>query len=340
MEVQKMPAIKYQKFPMSDKTWDASKNEKNLKSGQDRAYYEKCYAWRDPDADDTTKAAYKFIHNEVDSDGNIGDANIKACQSGIGVLNGAMGGADIPDADRKGIYNHLAKHLKDADIEPAELKSRSKILSSHEVRAFSMPDLKANDEGSTVEGHAAVYGQTTDIGPFEETIARGAFDKTDFTDVLFSVNHDLSRIPLARSRNNNANSTLQLSVDEVGLAMRAKIDLDNNPQAKALYSAIKRGDINGMSFIFEIADDEWVGMDTDHPHRTINAINKVYEVSAVSFPAYDGTDINARSQKVLDSAKNALVSARAKAGEPENERSQNNDNIELERLKYELLLNL
>ena len=335
-----MPAIKYQKFSMSDKDWDASKNESNLKAGQDRAYYEKAYAWRDPDKDDTTKAAYKFIHNEVDSDGNIGDANIKACQSGIGVLNGAMGGAKIPDADRKAVYNHLAHHLRDADIEPAELKSRSKILGSHEMRAFSMPDLKADEEGSTVEGHAAVFGQTTDLGMFDETIARGAFDKTDFTDVLFSVNHDLSRIPLARSRNNNANSTLQLSVDNMGLAMRAKLDLDNNPQAKALYSAIQRGDISGMSFIFNIADDEWTGMDTDHPHRTINTISKVYEVSAVSFPAYDGTDINARSQKVLENAKNALESARAKAGEPENERSKNNDNIELERLKYEMLLNL
>ena len=336
-----MPAISYKKYPMSDKTWDASKNEANLKSGQDRNYYEKAYAWIDPDADDTTKAAYKFIHAEVAADGTVGDTNIKACQSGIGVLNGAMGGTNIPDADRQGVYNHLAKHLKDAGLEPAELKSRSKpIKGSHEMRAFPMPDLQADPTGNTIEGHAAVFGQTTNIcGCFDETIARGAFDKTDFTDVVLSVNHDISKIPLARSRNNTKNSTLQLSVDDMGLNTRSVLDIENNPEAKALYSAIQRGDMSGMSFIFDVSDDAWTGEDTNHPARTITGIGKVYEVSVVSFPAYDGTDINARSHSALESAQNALVSARAKAGEPENERSTNT-NIELERLKYELLMDL
>ena len=336
-----MSAIKYQKFAMSDNEWDVGKNEKNLKSGQDRAYYEKCYAWRDPDADDTTKSAYKFLHNEVDSDGNIGDANIKACQSIVGILNGAMGGTNIPDADRQGVYNHVARHLKDAGLEPAELKSRSKpIKGSHEMRAFPMPDLQADPTGNTIEGHAAVFGQTTNIcGCFDETISRGAFDKTDFTDVVLSVNHDISKIPLARSRNNTKNSTLQLSVDDMGLDTRSVLDIENNQEAKALYSAIQRGDMSGMSFIFDVSDDAWTGEDTDHPARTITGIGKVYEVSVVSFPAYDGTDINARSQSALESAKRALESARAKAGEPENERSTNT-NIELERLKYELLMDL
>lgn len=309
-----MPAIPYKKYPTSDKPWDGPANEANLKTGQDKDYYSKAYAWIDPKGDETTKSAYRFIHAEVDSDGNIGDTNIKACQSGIAVLNGAMGGTTIPDADRQGVYDHLAKHLKDAGVEPADLKKRSKPLKgSQEMRAFSMPDLQADDTGNTVEGHAAIYGQTVSIaGLWNETIARGAFDKTNFDDVLFDLNHDLDSLPLARSRRNTANSTLQLTLDDKGLAIRASLDVENNPDAKALYNSIKRGDISGMSFIFDVADDEWVGMDTDMPSRTIKSVGRVYEVAAVSMPAYPGTDISARGSDALDNARRVLENARSR----------------------------
>jgi len=211
-----------------------------------------------------------------------------------------------------------------------------------EKRAFSMPDLQANGEGNVIQGHAAVFGQTTNMyGCWNETIARGAFDKTDFTDVLFSVNHDLSEIPLARSRNNNANSTLQLQVDDQGLNTRAVLDIENNGDAKALYGSVQRGDMNGMSFIFSVREDEWTGLDTDMPSRTIIDIAKVYEVSAVSFPAYDGTDINARDASVLESAKKVLESVRAAELESSGEQRQTtNEALELERLKAQLLMRL
>ncbi len=204
---------------------------------------------------------------------------------------------------------------------------------SHEMRAFSMPDLKADDTGNTVEGHAAVFGETYDMYWYTETIARGAFDKTDFTDVLFSINHDLKKLPLARSRNNNANSTLQLQVDDTGLNTRAVLDIENNSEAKALYSSIQRGDMNGMSYIFTVRNHEWTGLDTDKPSRTITDIAKVYEVSAVSMPANPGTDINARSQTELESAKGALESARAKAGELGEQRE-----LEILKLKTNILM--
>lgn len=209
-----------------------------------------------------------------------------------------------------------------------------------EIRAFSMPDLKTDTEGNVIEGHAAVFGQATSIGGwYNETIERGAFDKTDFTDVLFSVNHDLSKIPLARSRNNNANSTLQLQVDDQGLNTRATLDIEKNNEAQALYSAVSRGDINGMSFIFTVREDEWTGLDTDTPSRTIKDIAKVYEVSAVSFPAYDGTDICARSDDALDSAKKALENARAKGLESSENEQRNTNTLEFERLKAQILIN-
>jgi HK97 family phage prohead protease len=188
------------------------------------------------------------------------------------------------------------------------------ILGERELRAFSMPDLSADSEGNVLQGHAAVFGQSYDMyGLWTETIARGAFDNTDFTDVLFDVNHDLSRIPLARSRNNNSNSTLQLQVDDQGLATRAALDVENNGDAKALYSAVGRGDISGMSYIFAVRKDEWTGLDSDMPQRTITDIAKVYEVSAVSMPANPGTDISARSADALESAKRVLESARRAA---------------------------
>ncbi|MNI78955.1 Caudovirus prohead protease [compost metagenome] len=92
---------------------------------------------------------------------------------------------------------------------------------------------------------------------------------------------------------------------------RAELDVDNNMEAKALYSAVNRNDISGMSFIFSVRDETWEGLDTDLPTRRIKDIAKVFEISAVSFPAYVGTDINARDQQALDSARAALESARS-----------------------------
>ena len=204
---------------------------------------------------------------------------------------------------------------------------------TQETRAFLMPDLTADESGNIVEGHAAVFDQTYDMYWYTEEIVRGAFDKTDFKNVLFSINHDLSKIPLARSRNNNANSTLQLQVDDQGLATKAVLDTENNVDAKALYNSIKRGDMDGMSYIFYTGKDEWIGLDTDKPHRRITEIAKVIEVSAVSMPANEGTDINARSQSELDSCKIALENARAKAGQLEEQRE-----IEILKLKNQNLM--
>lgn len=194
------------------------------------------------------------------------------------------------------------------------MKNKTQLpkMGTKEYRSFGMPDLTVQPEGNVLEGHAAIFDQTTDIGGmFNEIIERGAFDKTDFTDVMMSINHNLDMIPLARSWNNNANSTLQLHVDNTGLAIRANLDIDNNQEAKALYSSIQRGDINGMSFIFYVRGENWEGLDTETPIRHITDIAKVIEVSAVSFPAYEQTDISARSLETLDSAKKTLDSAKA-----------------------------
>lgn len=105
----------------SRKPWAGPRMEKKLGDSPAKTL-RKAYAWADPDGDPDAKASYKFIHHEVTADGQVAAANVKACTSGIGVLNGARGGSNVPAEDRKGIYNHLAKHLRDAGETPAPLK--------------------------------------------------------------------------------------------------------------------------------------------------------------------------------------------------------------------------
>ena len=180
-----------------------------------------------------------------------------------------------------------------------ELERRSY---SFEVRA------EETEQGSIITGRPIVYNSRTDLGWYDEIIEPGALNNTDLTDVRFLVNHDTSKIPLARSRNNNGNSTMQLSVDNDGMSIRVTLDTENNSEARALYSAVKRGDISGMSFMFAIRDEEWDDLDSDHPIRHIKDISTVVEVSAVTFPAYESTEINARSKAALDNARSTLDS--------------------------------
>ncbi len=200
------------------------------------------------------------------------------------------------------------------------------------IRSFGMADIRADEDGHFIEGHAAVYNQRTNIGNwFYEVIERGAFDETDFDDVLFSANHEWDKIPLARSRSNSGNSTMKLNIDEKGLYVKADLDIDNNSVARSLYSSVQRGDIDGMSFIFHVEGERWVDLDTDMPTRYVSKIKRVREVSAVNYPAYEGTDINARDKQALDSAKQALDNARSK------ELDSSKEQLELLRLKTQIL---
>jgi HK97 family phage prohead protease len=183
--------------------------------------------------------------------------------------------------------------------------------------------------GSMITGRPIVYDSMTDLGYFNEIIERGALNKTDLRDVRFLVNHDLSKIPLARSRRNNANSTMQMTVDDEGMSIRVNLDTENNAEARSLYSAVERGDITGMSFCFSVDSEEWDNLESDHPTRRIKEIGSVVEVSAVTFPAYDATEINARSKEALDNARSAVETARQ-------QRATSVDTDEKEKLKLQI----
>lgn len=198
--------------------------------------------------------------------------------------------------------------------------------------AFEVRAEQDDKHGAIITGTPIVYESKTDLFDFFEIIDRGALDKADLTDVRFLVNHDTSKIPLARSRRNNENSTMQLSVDKDGMKIRVDLDVENNAEAKALYSAVQRGDITGMSFMFAIREDSWEDLDTDKPTRHIRAIDTVVEVSAVTFPAYEETDIQARNKQALENARQTLDSVRQKRG-----KSVDTDQITLEKEKIKIL---
>ena len=105
----------------STKAWAGPRMETKLGDAPAKVLRQ-AYAWVDPDGDPDTKRSYKFIHHQVGPRREVGPANVKACTSGIGVLNGAPGGVDVPTEHRERIYNHLARHLRDAGEEPATLK--------------------------------------------------------------------------------------------------------------------------------------------------------------------------------------------------------------------------
>lgn len=185
-----------------------------------------------------------------------------------------------------------------------------------EIRAFHF-DVRAEeneDNGKFITGRPVVYGSETDLGEFREIIEQGALDNTDLKDIPLFVNHNIDMIPLARSRNNTDNSTMQLSPDNEGMEMRANLDTENNADAKSLWSATGRGDIGGMSFMFDVEQEEWQELDSEKPLRIIKAIRKIWEVSAVVFPAYNETSLSVATRSradVLENAKATLENVKA-----------------------------
>jgi HK97 family phage prohead protease len=149
------------------------------------------------------------------------------------------------------------------------------------------PELRAGDNGKTISGYAAIFNDVADIGgSFREVIAPGAFKDTLAGDIRALVDHDSGRV-IGRS----TAGTLRLNEDDKGLAV--EIDLPDTTDGRDLAVSLTRGDISGMSFGFRVTRDEW-DETGDIPTRTIRSV-ELFEVSAVAFPAYEGTELALRS---------------------------------------------
>lgn len=149
----------------------------------------------------------------------------------------------------------------------------------------------AGENGLVLEGLPIVFNQPTKIndpkGKYTEVITPGALASADLTDTRLLYNHDTSKVPLAK-----APKTMQLVNSPAGLKMVAQ--LPDTEEARSVHTAVKRGDLSGMSFSFKVPP----GGDRYDPRtntRTINKIEKVYEISIVPFPAYPQTSIEARA---------------------------------------------
>lgn len=175
-----------------------------------------------------------------------------------------------------------------------------------ELRALDSP---VDDNALILEGRPIIYNQQTVIkeafGSYNEIIKPGALDDADLSDTRLLYNHDLNRVPLARTP-----KTMQLTVDPAGLKMVAL--LPNTAEGQAAYTAVKRGDITGMSFAF-VVEKGGSQYDPKTNTRTITKIRKLLECSLVPFPAYPLTSVEARSEiqgvwnKLNDPARKALI---------------------------------
>ena len=193
-----------------------------------------------------------------------------------------------------------------------------------EVRAA-----ETEEKGAVITGYPIVFEQETDLGFCREVIDGGSMgDGSVLRDVALLANHDFGMIPMARSRRNNDSSTMKLTPDQYGVAMRALLDIINNPRAQEAYSAVMRGDITGMSFAFIVNEERWTDLDTDKPLRRIMSFSYLPEVSLVSDPAYKGTSVQAASEgDALDSVRASLESARKQLAE-ERAKTQENERRE------------
>lgn len=158
-----------------------------------------------------------------------------------------------------------------------------------EKRSGAPAELRVHENGEVrVAGHAAVFNQEADIaGLFRERIEPGAFrDAIGRDDVVFLVNHD--GLPLARTRS----GTLTLREDNVGLFMETTLDAAD-PDVQSIIRKMQRGDLDKMSFAFAADLQEWDDSG-DVPIRTIKRA-RLFDVSIVTTPAYEGTDIGIRN---------------------------------------------
>lgn len=148
-------------------------------------------------------------------------------------------------------------------------------------------EVRAADKPLTLTGVAVVFNQPADLGSIKEVIAPDALRGLDLNDIVLITNHDGGQIPLARSP-----KTLSLTVTEQGLEMSA--ELPDTEQARAVYEAVKRGDLSQMSFAFDIGAADY---DEQTQTRTITQISKIYEISIVNYAAYTQTNVQARAGK-------------------------------------------
>jgi HK97 family phage prohead protease len=183
-------ALARHETPTSEEAWDGPANESRLPNSA--AALVAAHAWRDPDGDPDAKATYKFVHHQVAEDGRVGSANLTASSTGIGVLNGGRGGSSIPDADRQGVFDHLAGHLRDGDREPPPLKSLDDEDAEPKAMVRVCPECEAENAPDATECENC-GADLTDVEPVDNEASgsgdgKGASIESKYGRVLSKAN--------------------------------------------------------------------------------------------------------------------------------------------------------
>ena len=175
------------------------------------------------------------------------------------------------------------------------IEERKAMATAERITMFAEVRAVATEDGSLkIGGYAATFNSEASGLNFREVIAPGAFTRALASNdpVFLLVNHDMEGIPLASTQS----GTLQLRQDKTGLYMEATLD-PANPKAQELSSALRRGDMDKMSFAFTVSPD---GQTKDAGLRTLTDIERLYEVSVVTLPAYDSTSVGMRTADEVD----------------------------------------
>lgn len=174
-------------------------------------------------------------------------------------------------------------------------------------------EFRADAERGIIEGIPIVFDTPTDIGGmFEETICKGAISKDIIKDVRFFWNHDLNRMAVCRTIIPLEKlGGMELHIEDEKVRMLANPNRKRT-DANDLCLAVEDGVVNAMSFMFGVSEERWEDEDTDYPKRFITKIDPLIEVSAVNFPAYASTSINARGDAFTENERAALEKMREK----------------------------
>lgn len=341
MNAETREAIEPHETDVVDESWDGPEAEARIPNDASFAELQQAYAWvsEDVDEDDPAKNDFSFIHHEVSQDGQVGSANVRACVTGIAILNGGRG-VD-PDeqewsGDRQGIWDHLASHLEDDGREPPELDEdvgERSVMDDRETRFYQLDVRDNGDDSDTLEGTAAVFDSPTNMGTHEEVIREGAFEETleNGADVRMLWNHNPEFV-FGRTKS----GTLDLETSDRGLEVR------NEPPdaqwADDAIESIRRGDVDQMSFGFRVKQDQWTEREDEPSLREIMEV-ELFDVSPVTFPAYSDTEVSVRDRikDMTDQERYELIEELRRSVEPDTDPDEAREKIlEMQEAEFHL----
>jgi HK97 family phage prohead protease len=270
-----MPAIRSHSTETTDAAWDAAAVRRNIPEDATEAFYRRVFAYQDPDGDPDVMSTYSYPHHMVTTAGEVGAANTRACSNGIAALNGGRGGHSLSAEDRRGVWSHLARHLRDADMEPPELRELDDAEVEYKgfhFEVFMEKDIAVANDCCLFSGYASTW--TKDLAG--DQVKPGAFAD--------SIRSTKGMVPLLynHDRDNWIGLSTRLSEDQRGLAIEGEIDRSTS-RGGDVFRLLKMSErMNyrvGLSIGFVLRD-----FDYDNGTRMLKSID-LWEVSFTPFPA-------------------------------------------------------